>query len=455
MLVIASDIHLSDETVGVVVSDKTFSLFASRLRELAYQASWRAGGRYYPVREIDILLLGDVLDPLQSTRWLEEAPGQADYVRPWHDPQSAQFIHKVREITRAILQKNQHAVDVLKKLSNAEGVRLPPADRRGNPDLYTQERVTPVVRIHYMVGNHDWFYHLPGAEYDAIRAEIIEALGLSNPPGPFPHGPETAGDSLTDSLSRYRLVARHGDLFDPMSYNPDLGRNASSLSDIYCSEVIYRFPYEVSRQLGSELPPKLLRGIQRLTNVRPLLATPLWIVDQVHRHGTDQASIRQIKQIWDMVIDDFLALEVLQTNQFTNPRTRNTLKLVFGISKKMSLPAIAGMSRLLRNHVGEEHISIARFARQEANIRSGQADVAIYGHTHSHEIVPLDKRARKDPESGQVYINTGAWATFFDYSQQHKTDQKTVPMHLLTCVALYREGERQGRRHETWWANFA
>jgi UDP-2,3-diacylglucosamine pyrophosphatase LpxH len=198
-----------------------------------------------------------------------------------------------------------------------------------------------------------------------------------------------------------------------------------------------------------------MRGIQRMTNVRPLLATPLWILDQIHRHGTDQASIQQIKKIWDMVTEDFLSLDVLRTNQFTNPGMRSSLKLLFGVSRKMSLPTIAGMSRLLRNHVGEEHISIARFARQEANIRSGQADIAIYGHTHSHEVVPLEKRAQGRSESGQVYINTGAWATIFDYSQQHKTDQKTVPMNLLTCVALYREGERQGRRYETWWANFA
>ena len=86
MLVVASDIHLSDQTVGVVVSDKTFSLFASRLRELAHQASWRAGGQYAPVNEVNILLLGDILDPLQSTRWLENEPGQEGYHSPLARP---------------------------------------------------------------------------------------------------------------------------------------------------------------------------------------------------------------------------------------------------------------------------------------------------------------------------------------------------------------------------------
>ena len=37
------------------------------------------------------------------------------------------------------------------------------------------------VRLHYMVGNHDWYYHLPGPAFEAIRQEIVEAFGLSNP----------------------------------------------------------------------------------------------------------------------------------------------------------------------------------------------------------------------------------------------------------------------------------
>lgn len=455
MLVVASDIHLLDETVGVVVSDKTFSLFANRLRELAYRASWRARDRYQPVSAVNILLLGDILDPLQSTHWLEREPGQDGYVRPWHDPHSPLFIQKVADITRAILDKNRNALGVLKKISRGEGIQLPPADRRGRPDEYSRERIVPQVRIHYMVGNHDWFCHLPGAAYDAIRAEVVDAMGLSNPPGPFPHGPEDAGDELLGIFSRYRLVARHGDQYDPMSYSPTLGRGAPSLSDVYSSEVIYRFPFEVSRQLGDELPPNLLRGIRRMSNVRPLLATPLWLFDQVHRHGTDPAQVRQVKKIWDDVVGDFLDLDILRTGGLTNARALYSLKLIFRLSKTLSLPTLAHMSRLVRKLLGQEHRSIARFAHRETAIQDGLADIAIYGHTHSHEIVPLNKRNGVGLQDDPVYINTGAWATFFDYSLQARVKQKTSPMNLLTCVALYRDGERQGRRYENWWANFA
>jgi UDP-2,3-diacylglucosamine pyrophosphatase LpxH len=450
MLVVVSDIHLFDETIGVVVAGKTFSLFASRLRELAYQASMRPDGRYEPVRELDILLLGDILDPLQSTHWLENG------LRPWHDPYSPAFIANVREITRAILRKNENAVSVFRRISQGEGIHLPPANRKGQPDLYTLERVHPRVRIFYMVGNHDWFYHLPGPEYDAIRAEIIAALGLSNDPGPFPYGPEDAGP-LGEIFGQYRLVARHGDRFDRLSYNPHIGRTGPSLADVYSVEVLYRFPFEMIRQLGDELPPRLSQNIQRMNNIRPILATPLWLFEQVRRHGSGPAQFSRIKQVWDAVVEDFVSLDILQDNRFAGPLARHALRLASGLTRRASFASLAHISGLLRRSVQREHISIARFASQEPALRAGQADIVAYGHTHSHEVVSLDRRVTDARQSDKVYINTGAWATFYDYSKPRPVipGQKTRPMHLMTCVAIYRQGERRGQRYENWWANFA
>jgi len=55
--------------------------FKERLRDMAYDASWRADGKYRPLEEIDIVLLGDILDLIRSTKWLEGS------VRPWSNPQ--------------------------------------------------------------------------------------------------------------------------------------------------------------------------------------------------------------------------------------------------------------------------------------------------------------------------------------------------------------------------------
>ena len=82
MLIVISDLHLGDGTCGRYISATAFHLFAHRLQELAFNASWRADGKYRPLDSIDILLLGDILDPLHSTLWLDKAPGEPDYVRP-------------------------------------------------------------------------------------------------------------------------------------------------------------------------------------------------------------------------------------------------------------------------------------------------------------------------------------------------------------------------------------
>ena len=71
MLIIASDVHLGDGTCARSISPKAFHLFAERLRELAYHASYRRDGRYQPLDKIDLVLMGDILDPLHSTLWLD------------------------------------------------------------------------------------------------------------------------------------------------------------------------------------------------------------------------------------------------------------------------------------------------------------------------------------------------------------------------------------------------
>lgn len=64
MLIIVSDIHLGDGTCEKPISPATFQLFADWLKELARNASKGVDGKYRPLKTIDILLLGDILDPL-------------------------------------------------------------------------------------------------------------------------------------------------------------------------------------------------------------------------------------------------------------------------------------------------------------------------------------------------------------------------------------------------------
>ncbi|HVM71974.1 MAG TPA: hypothetical protein VMT91_09455, partial [Anaerolineales bacterium] len=241
MLIIISDLHLMDGTCGKSIPASAFRLFTDRLYELALNASWREDGTYRPITEIDILLMGDILDPLHSTLWLQTEPGDPGYVRPWTDAGKPEFAAKIKAITSSILIRNAEATGVLKSLTGEAGIRLPPAGHSGQPDMDSRMREEVSVRLHYMVGNHDWYYHLPGEDFEAIRQKIVEALGLSNPPGPFPHELSESKD-LKDLLASYGVYAQHGDLYDAFNYSRENGRNASSLGDAIAVEIINRFP---------------------------------------------------------------------------------------------------------------------------------------------------------------------------------------------------------------------
>ena len=450
MLVVISDLHLWDGTIGLPVTPETFTLFASRLRELAFQASWRSDGQYRPITSLDILLLGDILDPLQSTRWYNESSG---YVRPWSDNRSPAFLARLTEITHAILAENAAAVGVFKQLAEGESLQIPPADRRGKPDLYTRDLFKPKVRLHYVVGNHDWYYHLPGPGFDALRREIIQAFGLSNSAALFPHDPGESG-LLTGLLIDYELVARHGDIFDHFTYNHEFGRDAAALSDIYSSEVIFRFPLEIERQLGGEIPPILLTAARQLTNVRPLLASPIWLQHQIRGTTTTPRLEKKFKEIWNTIIDDFLALEAVRD------RTRglrggelNALRLLLMLSRNTSFQTMVDIAGWMQKNDWGSERSIARFARRERDLLENRANFIVYGHTHSHEVISLDPATSAVTEARRLYANAGAWGAFYDLAAP--AAQRTRPSNLVTCVTLYKDGERNGRRFEPWWANFA
>src|SRR5512146_3091352 len=98
MLVIVSDLHLGDGTTAASMPASAFHLFARRLRESVHFASLREDGKFHPIDSLDVILMGDILDPLHSTLWLKSMPGDPDYVRPWSDPANPNFAPKLLEV---------------------------------------------------------------------------------------------------------------------------------------------------------------------------------------------------------------------------------------------------------------------------------------------------------------------------------------------------------------------
>jgi UDP-2,3-diacylglucosamine pyrophosphatase LpxH len=450
MLAIISDIHLGDGTTASSISPTAFDLFSNRLNETARYASFRRDGAYRPVESLDLLLMGDILDPLHSTIWLNSAPGAANYARPWTDTKSPAFASTLAETTQAILDVNRESLEILRRCANGEIIRLPPATARGEPDKESKEYIPVPVRIHYMVGNHDWYYRLPGREFDEIRKTVIESMGLCNDPSPFPYELEEH-PTLQEILRSYQVFARHGDYYDQFNFNRELGRNHATLGDVFTMDVCNRYPVEVQKRYGNKLPAGVIDSLRRITNVRPALATPLWISGQIRRHAASAALETELKKVWDDLCDEFLQLDfVRELDKSFRFDVVDALELVLKISKRTSFETLDDLVIWIHKKLHDSERSLAQSALQEPAFLNNSARFIVYGHTHHHEVMPLDSDGEPPNEKNQFYFNTGTWRSYYDLTIKDPREQKFARYQSFTYLMFYKDEERSGREFEAW-----
>ncbi|NQU21317.1 MAG: hypothetical protein HQ567_08550 [Candidatus Nealsonbacteria bacterium] len=443
MLVIVSDLHLTDGSTGEMLSPETMRIFARRLEELARAASWRTDGTYRPIERLDLVLLGDVLDPIRSVRWAHPAN-----LRPWGDPHSADFIEQITRISCAILKHNAESLSILRGLASHDGVTVPPATRSGRPAPASPGQGV-VVRIHYMVGNHDWFFHLGGAGYDSLRRTLASQMGLANPSDyPFPHE-MGENDELLEIMRRHNVAARHGDLYDPLNFDGD--RDTASLGDAIVIELVNRFSTEVESAMGDDLPAATILGLREIDHVRPLLLIPVWIDGLLERTCVRPATRKRVKTVWDRLADEFLQLDFVRQHDTLNPLDSvDGLQRALKFSKRLSVGWASATAEWLHGLRGGNTGSYYRHALAEQDFRNRRAKHIVYGHTHEAEIVPLDASYAEGYVLDQLYFNTGTWRRVHRQTQLAPAEHEFIASDVMTCLTFFQGDERGGRPYETW-----
>lgn len=456
MLIIVSDLHLGDGTTADSISPSAFKLFARRLSETARFASIRKDGKYRPIESMDVILMGDIIDPLHSTRWLDTDPGDSNYLRPWSDPTTPAFAQKLLDVTRAILDENEESLQAMRRLAAGEEIRLAPASRKGEPDYESRVRLPLKVRFHYMIGNHDWYYHLKGPAFDAIRNEMILRMGLSNPRNmPFPFEAEESPE-LKELFERHKVYARHGDIHDRFNYDRDAGRDHGSIGDVFTMDVCNRYPVEVSKRYRDRLPAGIVDSLRKIANIRPLLASPLWISGQIRQYAGNRKLENDLKKVWDEISDEFLELDfVRQADKAFRFDIVDAMELIVKLSGRASFNTINDVVIWMRKKMWGGKRSFANYAVDEPAFKSGRAQYIVYGHTHHYEIVPLALNMSMPVPESQIYFNAGTWHSYYDLAMQNPKDQKFVPYQALTYLTFYSPEEHDGRQFESWSGSYA
>jgi hypothetical protein len=441
VLVIISDLHLTDGTSGETIRVGAFRSFRESLRELAYDASWRSHERYSPIDRIDLVLLGDILDVIRSTRWCD-APAD---VRPWGDQNDPRLSEMVSRITDDVIANNRESLAILKSLHNPDIMSLPPTGPDGGVAIKPPARVPVPVRIHYLVGNHDWLFHLKGPAYDEIRGRIVEAIGLETPnTSPFPHDPFES--ALIEQIYReHRVFARHGDIFDPSNF--EHSRDASSLGDAIVIELLDKFGMSVRQQVGSRLPDACHAGLKEIDNVRPLSMIPIW-VDGLLTNTCTPDLAKEIKGIWNNLVYQFLRLDFVKARPFGSSIL---IKLGFEISSEVPMAGLSDVAAWFSSKFGGGRAeTFYPYALHEKAFTESWAKFIVYGHTHHYEIVPLQSIQQGSDITNQIYINSGTWRPVHELARFHPGQKQFVGYHVMTYLTFFKGDERKGRAFECW-----
>jgi len=337
---------------------------------------------------------------------------------------------------------------VLRALAGENAVNVPAGDSRGRP-LYESAAHAVPVRLHYMVGNHDWHLHLPGTAYDMLRQQVAQRMGLSNRIDmPFPHDPYES-ETLLDAQRRHRVFARHGDVFDPLNFEGD--RDGSSLGDVISVQLINRFAVEVERQLGDELPEMTAAGLREIENIRPLLLVPVWIDGLLDRTCSSVAVRKRVRRIWDELADEMLAMSFVRQRDTWSPFDLvDGLAAALKFSKKMSLDWSIRITDWLQKVRGAHSASYAAHALAEPDFRNRRAQHIVYGHTHMAESVPLDASYADGFVLNQVYFNSGTWRRVYRQTQLAPGQHEFIPSETMNYLAFFQADERGGCPFEVW-----
>ena len=445
MLVISSDIHLGDGTTANSISPSAFDLFSDRLRETAYYASFRPDGSYRPIETLDLLLMGDILDPLHSTLWLDTSPGAQNYTRPWTDINSQSFANTVAETTKAIIDLNRESLDLLRRCANGEIILLPPANAQNGPDEAQKNGFRSTSAFITWLATTIGTITSPGKpSMKCVRASSIRWDSVTM----WVRSHTSWRNILLyrrycrpmESLSATEIVTIH------FNFNREKGRNHSTLGDVFTMDVCNRFPVEVQKRYGDQLPKGIIDSLRRITNVRPALATPLWISGQIKRYAQSAALETELKKVWDDLCDEFLQLDVVrEQDKAFKFDVVDALQLILKISKRASFETLNDIVLWVNQRLREKGRSLAEHALQEPAFLNNSAHFIVYGHTHFHEIVPLDLDGEPPKEQNQLYINSGTWRAYYDLAVKDPREQKFVPYETFTYLTFYKDGERRGQ----------
>jgi UDP-2,3-diacylglucosamine pyrophosphatase LpxH len=431
MLVFISDLHFVDDTAGPHnPPPRAFEYFFDDLKAIADKPSNH-------IKEIKLVLLGDVFDLLRTEAWFDNPVDD----RPWGRDEPA-IEARALKLLRTIIQhpQNNQTFQIL---------------RQGLADLPAKCGLDTEPRLIYLPGNHDRLVN----RYRSLRKEVCDCLG----PSPAWHDPDNLFPHTYEDPD-YGVFARHGHEYDKFNYEggtayTELDYQRVPIGDPITTELVARLPYTLAKRLEavtwltSEEKSHIQRNFQEIEDVRPLSSVVEWLLYQVQQNRILKEIIEDtVKE----VIDYFDSLNFVKDwysrhDKWTDWQDEaDKIQAFLFLLRRFKLDRTDKLWELAikaKGYFSQDDLLAAtpgEFRHIDKNIR-----YVVYGHTHTPLVSAVLSQPAVPAPLEKVYLNTGTWrGRYFKAT----ADNSFIPWKNMTYVIFYQAGERDNPSpvFETW-----
>lgn len=429
MLVIFSDIHLTDESTAINVNPEAFTKILQKEIELCTAKN--------EAKEISIILNGDIFDFVRTDYWLKINKSE----RPWNgsldnktamNSNSAEMdIHYGRILDDIMLTGSGKAfISMLNSLCKKFSSKIP-------------------FRIIYIIGNHDRILNTSLN----LKSKITGYLSSCN---------DSSVTFTNEYLNEpeYSVLCRHGHEWDSANYGYELFKYINNADDY-----IARFHRDIYKlqTIGEVITSELMSGIiwrvgknisdknfitslKDLNNIRPVSDTFLWlywygvtvssknkkILLNAFRDSLREMLNTDLAKLWDNIKPELWLFKGDITDRF-----QQMLSLTEDLNFD-SINKYVEIFKLFDKIFGSNRDEFSEGALREFNdkyIKKKDLQYIIYGHTHE---------AKQDYFSGnkdgnvKMYINSG---TFLPYIQRTNDKKSFASAYQMTMIFIYRRDE--------------
>jgi UDP-2,3-diacylglucosamine pyrophosphatase LpxH len=423
MLVILSDLHLTDGSTATNVNGGAFRILG---REIVSNAKDNNAD------EIHLVLLGDIFDLVRTDWWFNPA-NVSKTNRPWNgqiDPATGM---------------NTNAADVERQFTAILDKVL---DEPGTKDFINvinglSALCGKPVRISYVRGNHDRVLN----NFPGLESKIA---------GRFPGLAVTFTDRVVEPA--YGVLARHGHEWDdncsarlllqevlqPKStwqrLDPAINQ-VMAIGEVITAELMSGLVFNVSSQ-----DPLLASIVARADTLRPSLAVFEWLDWETSSRltkGQQTIVAKGLLDALDGVLSSSLAekWDDIQWDWVLSGDITDQLTKAYDLLKVLKYKGLRECAKLVSPFLhkegksGDEQDPFYNGAREEIGKASSDIQYVVYGHTH---------KARHDCFAGypmdrvRMYINTGTYVPLLERADD---EWSFAQAYQMTMAFFYKDGE--------------